>query len=73
MEIENDNQFIVSKETLEEGEVLIEHQRAELEKLPLTSVEVDKAMQPILTFFAGIKEDIEFYEKKTKNNHDTQN
>lgn len=45
---------------------VVAEQRKTLQDLGLTEEEIERAMAPMLSFMAGVKEDVEIYEKEVQ-------
>ena len=64
--IKTEEEYQFKKQQILEDKELEKFQRTELEKLPLSKKEVDKAMQPLETFNLKVVEEVEEYEKRKK-------
>jgi DNA-directed RNA polymerase specialized sigma subunit len=61
--IRTESEYRATKKKIEENRNFAETQRQSLENLGLSPEQVDKGMQPLLSFHAQFEEEIEWYER----------
>lgn len=61
--IQTDAEYSKALERLESDEETIKKQKEKLEEMELSPEEMDRAMQPLLSFHEQLKEEVEAYEQ----------
>lgn len=56
--------YQATKKSLDKFPEILEQQRKTLLDMGLTDEQIERALAPTLSFMAGIREDVEHYEKK---------
>lgn len=59
----NEITYKVAKESVDKFPLILEQQRKTLEDMGLTAEQIETALAPTLSFMAGIREDVELYER----------
>jgi len=63
MMIKTEREYQAMLSRLDEDKKFLNHQRKQLEEMGFSQEEVNLAMEPVMSFHAQLKEDIEYYEK----------
>jgi len=66
--IRTDKEYNKAVERLEEDQKIIEKQRAHFEELGHSGEELDRLMQPLISFHNQLKEEVEAYEQMRRGN-----
>lgn len=61
--IKTESAYKKALEKLEEDKVFIAKQKRELEKMGLTNEQIERALQPSITFHEQLKEEVVYYER----------
>lgn len=61
--IKTESAYKKALEKLEEDKVFIAKQKKELEKMGLTNEQIERALQPSITFHEQLKEEVVYYER----------
>lgn len=71
MMIKTESAYKKALEKLEEDRQFIAKQRKSLEELGLTEEQIEKAMQPSISFHEQLKEEVAYYESVRKGDFET--
>lgn len=68
--IRNETEYTKAVERIAEEETLLKKQQAELRSMDLTKAEIKRAMDPLRSFHAQLKEEVESYERLCRGEFD---